>query len=47
MAEKHNFCFKQLQSKCDFDTKEISILGVVVGQEEVQIKNKKFNVVKE
>ena len=28
IAEKYNFCFKQ--SKCDFDTEEIPILGVVV-----------------
>ena len=29
ITEKHNLCFKQ--SKCNFDTKEISILGVIVG----------------
>jgi len=29
IAEKHNLCFKQ--SKCDFDTEKIPILGVVVG----------------
>jgi len=29
IAEKHNLCFKQ--SKCDFNVKEIPILGVVVG----------------
>jgi len=33
IVEKHNPCFKQ--SKCDFDTEEISILGVVVRQGEV------------
>ena len=33
IVEKHNLCFKQ--SKCDFDTEEISILGVVVRQGEV------------
>ena len=33
MAEKHNICFKW--SKCNFNTKEISILGVVVRQEEI------------
>jgi len=29
IAEKHNLYFKW--SKCDFDTKEIPILGVIVG----------------
>ena len=29
VAEKYNLCFKQ--SKCNFDAKEIPILGVVVG----------------
>ena len=43
MVEKHNLCFKQ--SKCDFDTKEISILGVVVRQGEVQIENDKVKAV--
>ena len=43
IAERHNLYFKQ--SKCDFDAKEISILGVVVGQREVQIENNKVNVV--
>ena len=33
IAEKHNFCLKQL--KYNFDTKEIPILRVVVGQGEV------------
>ena len=33
IVEKHNLCFKQ--SKCDFDTEKISILGVVVRQGEV------------
>ena len=33
IAEKYNLSFKQ--SKCDFDPKEIPILGVVVGQGEV------------
>jgi len=45
VAEKHNLCFKQ--SKCNFNTEEISILEVVVGQEEVQIKNDKIKAVKE
>jgi len=45
IAEKHNLCFKQ--SKYDFDTKEIPILGVVVGRGEVQIENYKVKAVKE
>jgi len=45
IAEKHNLCFKQ--SKCDFDIKEIPILGVVVGREEVQMENDKVKAVKE
>ena len=45
IAEKHNLCFKQ--SKCDFNMKEILILEVVVGQEQVQMENNKFKAVKE
>ena len=45
IAEKHNLYFKQ--SKCDFNTKEISILGVVVGKREVQMKKNKVKAVKE
>ena len=45
IAEKHNLCFKQ--SKCDFDTEKIPILGVVVGWGEIQMENKKVNAVKE
>jgi len=30
IAEKHNFCFKRL--KCDFNMKEIPILGVIIGK---------------
>ena len=30
IVEKHNLCFKQ--SKCNFNAKEIPILGVVVGK---------------
>ena len=41
VAERYNLCFKQ--SKCDFDTEEISILGVVV----VQMEDEKFKIVKE
>ena len=44
VAEKHNLYFKQ--SKCNFDAKEIPILGVVVGQREVQMENDKIKVVK-
>ena len=43
--EKHNLCFKQ--SKCNFNTKEIPILEVVVGKGEVQIKNNKVKAIKE
>ena len=45
VAEKHNLCFKQ--SKCNFDTKKIPILEVVVGQGEVQMENNKIKAVKE
>ena len=45
VVEKHNLCFKQ--SKCDFDAEKIPILGVVVRQGEVQIKNDKVKAVKE
>jgi len=30
IAEKHNLCFKQ--PKCDFNMKEIPILGVIIGK---------------
>ena len=45
IVEKHNLCFKK--SKCDFDMEEILILGVIVGQEQVQIENNKIKAVKE
>ena len=45
IAKKHNLYFKQ--SKCDFDMEEIPILGVVVGQGEVQMENDKIKAVKE
>ena len=45
IAEKHNLCFKW--SKCDFNAKEILILGVVVGRREVQMKNNKVKAIKE
>ena len=45
IVEKHNLCFKQ--SKCDFDMKEILILGVIVGREQVKMEQEKIKVVKE
>jgi len=45
VTKKYNICFKW--SKCNFDADKISILGVVVGQGEVQMKDEKFKVVKE
>jgi len=45
IAEKHNLCFKQ--SKCDFNMKEIPILGVIVGKGQVQMKQDKVKAVKE
>ncbi len=44
ITEKHNLCFKW--SKCNFNVEEISILGVVIGQE-VQMENDKVKIVKE
>jgi len=38
ITERHNLCFKW--SKCDFDVKEISILGVVVEREKVKTVKK-------
>jgi len=45
IAEKHNLCFKR--SKCDFNMEEISILGVVVGKEQIQMEQEKIKAVKE
>jgi len=45
VAEKYNLHFKW--SKCNFNTKEILILGVVVGRGKVQMKNDKVKAVKE
>ena len=45
IVKKHNLCFKQ--SKCNFNMEEILILGVVVGQGQVQIKDNKVKAVKE
>ena len=44
IVEKHNLYFKR--SKCNFNIEEIPILGVVVGQEQVQIENNKVKAVK-
>jgi len=45
IVEKYNLCFKRL--KCNFNIKEILILGVVVGREQVQIETDKVKAVKE
>ena len=45
ITEKHNLCFKR--SKCDFNIEEIPILGVVSGQEQVQMENNKIKTIKE
>ena len=45
IVKKHNLYFKQ--SKCNFNMKEILILGVVVGQEHVKIKDNKVKAIKE
>ena len=43
VAEKHNLCFKWLE--CNFNAKEIHILGVVVGWGEVWMENNKVKAV--
>jgi len=45
IAEKHNLCFKQ--SKCDFNAKEIPILGVWVRNGEIQMEEEKVKAIKE
>ena len=45
IAKKHNLCFKQ--SKYDFNMKEISILGVIIGKGQIKIEQKKIKAVKE
>jgi len=45
IAEKHNLCFKQ--SKYDFNTEEILILGVIVGKGQVKMEQEKIKAVKE
>jgi len=44
IAKKHNLCFKR--SKCSFNATEIPILGVRVGNGEVQIEKKKVKAIK-
>ena len=44
IAEKHNLCFKR--SKCDFNMEEISILGVIVGKEQIKMEQEKIKAVK-
>ena len=45
IAEKHNLCFKR--SKCDFNMKEITILGNIIGKGQVKMEQEKIKVVKE
>ena len=45
IAEKHNLYFKR--SKYDFNMEEIPILGVVIGNKQVQMEQYKIKMVKE
>jgi len=45
IAERHNLCFKR--SKCDFNMEEIPILEVIIGREQVKMKQEKIKAVKE
>jgi len=45
IAEKHNLCFKR--TKCKFNTTEIPILGVKVGNREVKMEDKKIKAILE
>ena len=45
IAEKYNLYFKW--SKCDFNTEEILILGVIVGKGQVKMEQGKIKAVKE
>jgi len=45
IAKKHNLCFKW--SKCDFNMEEILILGVIMGKEQVKMKQEKIKAIKE
>ena len=45
IVEKHNLYFKR--SKCNFNIKEILILGVIVGKGQVKMEQEKIKVIKE
>ena len=45
ITERHNLYFKR--SKCNFNIKEIPILGVIVGKGQVQMETNKVKAVKE
>jgi len=45
IAEKYNLCFKQ--SKCNFTMKEILILGVIIGKEQVKMEQERIKSIKE
>jgi len=45
IAQKHNLCFKQ--TKCEFDTTEIPILGVKIGNKEVKMEDEKIKAILE
>jgi len=45
IVEKHNLYFKR--SKCDFNMKEIPILRMVVGKEQIKMEQEKIKAVKE
>jgi len=45
IAEKHNLCFKR--TKYEFDTTEIPILGVKVGNGEVKMEDEKIKAILE
>src|SRR5260370_39118839 len=44
IADKHNLYFKR--SKCEFNAKEISILGMVIGGGKAKMEEEKINAVK-
>jgi hypothetical protein len=44
IADKHNLYFKQF--KCKFNVEKISILGTVIGNGEVRMKEEKIEVIK-
>jgi len=45
IVEKHNLHFKR--SKCNFNMKEIPILGVIIKKEQVKMEQEKIKAVKE